>query len=297
MSAPWSRADAASYDEVAPAFDRFAESFSASFAERLVRIAALAEAEAALDVATGTGIVAAAAARAVGPAGKVVAVDLSGGMLAAAAARLQRDGLSTRVELRMGDAQALELPDESCDAALCLFGLLHFLEPRAALLEMRRVLRPGGRLALAVGSPPPLPSWAALRRAAGRAYAALRGGELLAPQLLESLVARLPSREAETTPLASGFSPWRVPRLVRSAGFSGVRSGWAGQQASFADGEEFWELQRTLSSLARKRLAGASAEAVAAVKSEFLERCRRARANGGVLVYRSGALFVSAVRG
>lgn len=297
MSAPFSRADAASYDDVAPAFDRLAESFSAAFADRVVRLAALSDGEAALDLATGTGIVASAAARAVGSAGRVVAVDLSSGMLAAAAARLQREGFSTRVELRRGDAHALDLPDASCDAALCLFGLLHFPEPRAALSEMRRVLRPGGRLALAVGSPPPLLSWAALRRALGRAKRALRGGELLAPQLLESLVARLPAREAETTQLASGFGPWRVPGLVRSAGFSGVRSAWAGQEATLANGEEFWELQRTLSSLARKRLARAPAEAVAAVKAEFLERCRRAEANGGVLAYRSGALFVSAVRG
>jgi SAM-dependent methyltransferase len=102
-----------------------------------------------LDIACGTGLVSFAAARAVGPRGHVLGVDLSGGMVAAAQQRAAtHTPPNTRFE-RM-DAEQLDLPDASFDVVLCALGLMYLPDPAQALREMRRVLRPGGRLVLAV---------------------------------------------------------------------------------------------------------------------------------------------------
>jgi ubiquinone/menaquinone biosynthesis C-methylase UbiE len=102
-----------------------------------------------LDVACGTGLVSLLAASAVGEAGSVLGVDLSQGMVDAAAARAQARGVRNARFERM-DAEELQLPDAGFDAALCALGLMYVPEPEAALRELRRVLRPGGRVGLAV---------------------------------------------------------------------------------------------------------------------------------------------------
>jgi SAM-dependent methyltransferase len=67
-------------------------------------------------------------------------------MIAATAAALRADGIAN-TEVRVGDAEHLELADASFAAVLCSFGVFFFPDPLAALAECRRVLRPGGRLA------------------------------------------------------------------------------------------------------------------------------------------------------
>ena len=117
--------------------------------ERLLACAGLAPGDDVLDVACGTGLVAFAAARTVGRAGHVIGVDLSERMVEAARQRSRERNVPNTTFLRM-DAGQLALPDASFDAALCALGLMYVPEPAAALAEMRRVLRPGGRVALAV---------------------------------------------------------------------------------------------------------------------------------------------------
>jgi SAM-dependent methyltransferase len=102
-----------------------------------------------LDVACGTGVVTAAAARAVGPAGRVLGVDLSEQMVQAAAERLEATGLAQASTARM-DAEQLALPEASVDTVACALGLMYLPDPAAALREMWRVLRPGGQALLAV---------------------------------------------------------------------------------------------------------------------------------------------------
>ncbi len=103
--------------------------------------------EAVLDLACGTGIVARNVAPLVGEAGSIVALDIRPGMLAVAR-RTAPPGAS--IEWVEGDATAMALPDGRFDLVICQQGL-QFFEPRdAALREIRRVLRPGGRLAAAV---------------------------------------------------------------------------------------------------------------------------------------------------
>lgn len=97
-----------------------------------------------LDVATGTGVLARAVAERGGPEGRVVGLDVNEGMLAVAARQ------APQLTWRLGRAEALPFEDASFDAVVSQFGLMFFEDRVAALREMRRVLRPGGRLAVAV---------------------------------------------------------------------------------------------------------------------------------------------------
>ena len=127
----------------------------------LLAAAALRDGERVLDVACGTGLVSFAAARAVGLAGRVLGVDLSGGMVDAAGQRAVQRGVPNATFARM-DAETLVLPDASFDVVLCALGLMYVPEPEQALREMRRVLRPGGRLVVAVWGERARCGWAAL---------------------------------------------------------------------------------------------------------------------------------------
>ncbi len=117
--------------------------------ERLIELAAPAPGERALDVACGSGLVTFAAARRVGPRGSVVGVDLSEGMLQEAR-RIAEEGEVRNVSFRRGDAESLDLAEASFDLGLCALGLMYAPHPGRALGEMRRVLAPGGRAAVAV---------------------------------------------------------------------------------------------------------------------------------------------------
>ncbi len=115
------------------------------YAERLVELAAPTAGMRILDAATGTGLAAIAAARAVGPTGQVVGVDISAGMLARARQAIDAAGLTT-IELVRADATTLpQFGDGSFDLVLCSAGLL-YLPVQAALGEWRRLLAPGGQI-------------------------------------------------------------------------------------------------------------------------------------------------------
>jgi ubiquinone/menaquinone biosynthesis C-methylase UbiE len=117
--------------------------------EALLQLAALVPGQRVLDVACGTGLVSFAAAHAVGRHGSVVGVDLSGRMVEAAMRRARQHEAWTASFVRMV-AQSLALPAASFDVVLCALGLMYVPDPAEALREMRRVLRPGGRLVAAV---------------------------------------------------------------------------------------------------------------------------------------------------
>lgn len=134
------------------AADVYEELWQAQLADAqaaLLEGAAPASGERVLDVACGTGLVTLAAAACVGPTGRVIGVDISGKMIEAAKLGAQRLRLAN-VEFARMDAEALALPDGGFDVVLCALGLMYMPDPGQALLEMRRVLRPGGRMALAV---------------------------------------------------------------------------------------------------------------------------------------------------
>lgn len=115
----------------------------------LLHGAALEPGERVLDVACGSGLATFGAARAVAPGGHVVGVDVSGRMIDVARAHAVARGVANASFARM-DAEQLAIPDVHFDVALCALGLMYMPDPAQALREMKRVLRPGGRIALAV---------------------------------------------------------------------------------------------------------------------------------------------------
>jgi ubiquinone/menaquinone biosynthesis C-methylase UbiE len=115
----------------------------------LLQMAAFAPGDRVLDVACGTGLITFEAARAVGPRGDVVGIDLSGAMVHAALQRIPEQGLRNVAFAQM-DAEALYFPTGRFDTVVCALGLMYVPDPLQSLREMRRVLRPGGRIVLAV---------------------------------------------------------------------------------------------------------------------------------------------------
>jgi ubiquinone/menaquinone biosynthesis C-methylase UbiE len=127
---------------------------------KLLACASLAPGERVLDVACGTGLVSFAAAQAVGPAGSVLGIDISGNMVDAA--RRRAEERKVPIAFARMDAEELALPDAAFDVALCSLGLMYMPDPERALREMRRVLRPGGRVVVAVWGERSRCGWAPL---------------------------------------------------------------------------------------------------------------------------------------
>ena len=130
-----------------PTFERAAQTVN----DRLVELAGVRAGQRILDIATGSGEPALTATRAVGQSGRVVAVDMSPGMLAIARERLDAAGLAN-VELVESDAESLRLEAHSFDAALCRWGLMFMPDLDGVVRGLHRALKPGGRFATAVWS-------------------------------------------------------------------------------------------------------------------------------------------------
>jgi ubiquinone/menaquinone biosynthesis C-methylase UbiE len=157
----------------------FVPALFGAWAPRVVAAAGLRPGMRVVDVACGTGVLAVEAAAAVTPGGAVAGLDLNPGMLAVA----QRK--AGGVEWREAAAEALPYDSESFDAALSQFGLMFFKDRKAAIAEMWRVLRPGGRLVIAVwDSLDNTPGYAAVVSLLARLFGDAIADLLKAPYLL-----------------------------------------------------------------------------------------------------------------
>ncbi|MFZ5467905.1 MAG: bifunctional demethylmenaquinone methyltransferase/2-methoxy-6-polyprenyl-1,4-benzoquinol methylase UbiE [Myxococcota bacterium] len=140
-----------------------------------VRRSGVTPGAAVLDCATGTGDLALAFKRAVGPSGRVVGTDFCAKMLDAAPPKAERAGLE--IEFRVADALALPFPDASFDVASISFGIRNVDDPARCLRELARVVRPGGRVVvLEFGQPTGL--FGAFFRLYARWFMPLLGGWL-----------------------------------------------------------------------------------------------------------------------
>jgi SAM-dependent methyltransferase len=177
---------------------RFVPALFRDWGPVLCQAAGVAPGPRVLDVGCGTGALALAAAARVAPDGKVTGVDPNPEMLAVARRK------PAAVEWRDGRAEALPFADAAFDAVLSQFAMMFFDDRVAALREMRRVLRPGGRLAVAVCD--------AVERSPG--YAALA-------DLLDRLFGRAVG-DAFRAPFVLGDAP-RLQRVCAEAGIDGAR--------------------------------------------------------------------------
>jgi SAM-dependent methyltransferase len=140
---------------VAPAWAEhaaYADTRGAEAAERMLELTMPGPGERVLELACGPGGLGLAAAARVAPGGTVVLSDVAAEMTAIAAARADALGL-TNVSTCVLDLESIEQPDGAYDVVLCREGLMFATDPARAAREIQRVLRPGGRVALAVWGP------------------------------------------------------------------------------------------------------------------------------------------------
>ncbi|GAA2702242.1 class I SAM-dependent methyltransferase [Actinoplanes palleronii] len=199
------------FDQRAASYDK--QAWHVRYAERLVELAAPAAGMRVLDAATGTGLAAIAAARAVGPSGHVTGVDISSGMLA----RAQQSITAPNVDLLLADASDLpRFGDGSFDLVLCSAGLL-YMPVRTALEEWLRLLVPNGLVA----------------------FSTMRAGFPVAARLFRELAARYGL--TLTDPALPLGSPARCRSALTAAGFTPVEEVVETIRFSPADLDQAWE--------------------------------------------------------
>ncbi|HWX73693.1 MAG TPA: methyltransferase domain-containing protein [Solirubrobacteraceae bacterium] len=174
-----------------------------------------------LELAAGTGETGFAAARAIGPEGRLISTDFAPEMVAAARRESERLGLEN-VEHREMDAEQMPLGDDSVDGVLCRWGFMLMADPARALAETRRVLRDGGRLALSVWGPPQRNGWASIP---GRALAEHVGA---------------PPPDPDSPGMFALADSERVRSLLRDAGLGEPRLEEVEVTWRFADFDDFW---------------------------------------------------------
>jgi O-methyltransferase/aklanonic acid methyltransferase len=212
----------AAFERAAPSYDRAAFSFFGPFARRLVDAAGVAPGDRVLDVACGTGAVGLAAAEAAGRDGGVHAIDLVPAMVDQARAAAAKAGVAMHAEV--GDAERLIHDDAEFDVVLCGFGIFFLPDVPAALAEWKRVLRPGGTLAVSTWDDSADERWA-WERGLMREYA---------PRLPQ------PALVATGSMLGRFDTAAKVGAVLADAGFEDVTSEPASFERSFEDPEQWW---------------------------------------------------------
>ena len=201
------------FDEIAPVYDRM-NTLMTFGSDRRWRKAAVAAAavgygDTVVDVACGTGKLAAELANVVGPFGHVLGVDLSPGMIAAARGA-HRD--IVQLEFAVGDALRLPGSDGSFDAATIAFGLRNLPDYAGGFRELRRVVRPGGRVVCLELTTPRPRWWGAVYLATFRRLAPLLG----------SLFGRTSAYRYLPASLEGFPDPARIAATMREVGLEAV---------------------------------------------------------------------------
>jgi SAM-dependent methyltransferase len=215
-----------------------------------------------LELCAGPGDTGFAAAELVGERGRLLSSDFSSEMVEVARRRGAELGLRN-VDYRVIDAERIELDDDSVDGVLCQSGYMLMADPAAAFSETRRVLRPGGRLALSVWGDPERNPWAAIP---GR-FLVERG--------------HLPPPEPGAPGAFSMASEERTRELLEDAGFTAVHIEEVGVQWVFRDLDEYQRWLLDVSASLAVVMRGLSADESEALTARLAEAFARFAADGG----------------
>ncbi len=230
-----------------------------------------------LELAAGLGETALLAAELVAPMGGVVISDQAEAMLAGARERAAELGLSN-VEFQVLNAEWIDLPLASVDAVLCRWGYMLMADPATALSEARRVLRPGGRVALAV--------WDDIER---NPWAALPGAELRD----RGLVAQGAGAASEPGPFALG-SRERVEALLAEAGFGEIDVDAIDLTRRHSSFEELWDTTLDLSRSFHDAVLGRPEAEIEQVRRSLAERFAPFAEDDGTLAIPARTLVAAA---
>jgi ubiquinone/menaquinone biosynthesis C-methylase UbiE len=280
------RSSLEAWEEAAPGWvaqQKLMRDFAAPVSHWMVNAISPQPGQRVLELAAGLGETAMLAAELVAPMGGVIVSDQAEAMLAGA--RLRAIELSlNNIEFQVLNAEWIDLPLASVDAVLCRWGYMLMADPATALGETRRVLRPGGRLALAVWDAIEHNPWAELpaRELRERDSAPEAGGE---------------SAEGVTAPAPGPFtlgSPERVIALLEEAGFAEIEVEALDLLRRHRDFEELWETTIDLSRNFHDAILSRPQSEIAEIKASLAERLAPYTAGDGTLAIPGRTLLASA---
>ncbi|HEX5897933.1 MAG TPA: methyltransferase domain-containing protein [Solirubrobacteraceae bacterium] len=255
----------------------YADARGAQTAQRMLELAQVRAGDRVLELACGPGGLGLAAAERVGPGGEVVLTDVVEEMTTIAAARAGALGLGN-VGFRRLDLERIDEPDAAYDVVLCREGLMFALEPARAVGEIRRVLRPGGRVALAVWGPRERNPWLGLVM---DVVSAQTGAPVPPPGI--------------PGPFALGDAD-ELQRLLDGAGLADVRVGELSVPLRSASFDEWWERISALAGPLSAILAGMPDPAVQALRRRARAAVRDYESASGGLDFPGVALIASGRR-
>ncbi len=231
-----------------------------------------------LELAAGTGETGLLAARRVGPAGGVIVTDQAEAMLEGARARAAELQIEN-VEFRAISAEWIDMPLASVDGVLCRWGYMLLADPSAALAETRRVLRSGGRLALAVWDSVQYNPWA------------------LQPalELVERGLAPAPGADAgwQPGPFALGDQE-RVRELLSGAGFAEIEVQALDLEQRYDSFEDFWETMLDISNSLHDAVLSRPEDEIAEIRAGLSGRMEPFIAADGALSIPARTLVAAA---
>ena len=228
-----------------------------------------------LELAAGPGDTGFMAAELVRPGGRLICSDNSEPMLEIARERAAEQGIEN-VEFRLLELEWIDMGAASVDAVLCRWGLMFPPDPGAALQDVRRVLRPGGRCALAVWDAPELNPWATVPTRA----------------LLEAGLIEPPDPDAPG--MFTLAQPGRLSGLLESAGFTEVRVESAEVVGSWPDVAGYLDQMIDLNVSLAESLAGLGPESQERLRARIEELCAPFQDSQGALRMPGRSIVASA---
>jgi ubiquinone/menaquinone biosynthesis C-methylase UbiE len=241
----------------------YADARGAAITAKMLELAALQPAERVLELACGPGGLGIAAAERVAPDGEVILSDVAPEMTAIAAARANAAGVAN-VSTAVLDLEDIDQPDGSYDAVLCREGFMFAVDPTRAARELARVLKPGGRVVLAVWGPRERNPWLGL---VFDAVSAQTGAVIPPPGV--------------PGPFAQSDAQ-RLHSLLSDAGFEDVSVTEHPAPLHARSFDEWWSRTTALAGPMAKLLAAMPAEAVDGIRARLTESVREYETDAGL---------------